>query len=541
MSESNELPKGWATAPLGVCGTWYGGGTPSKFNDAYWSGGTIPWISPKDMKRLRISDSEDHISTLALQETNVKAFPQGTVLIVIRSGILSRTLPVAVAEVEATMNQDLKGLLPSEGIESTYVAYFLQAEERDILRQCSKHGTTVASIDTTALHSYMLRFAPLQEQHRIVAKIEELFSDLDAGVAALKRAKANLKRYRASVLKSAVEGKLTEQWRAKHPAKEPASALLARILLERRQKWEADQLAKFAAAKKEPPKNWRDKYVEPTPPDTIDLPGLPEGWCWASVEQLIVRSEYGTSVKCDYDGVGPSVLRIPNIAAGEIDLADIKFAVQPLYLANDDGLQPGDMLMCRTNGSISLIGKAAVVRMELSPPHSFASYLLRFRFGSLASLPSWVHTCVSSFPGRRFIESNAASSAGQHNISLSLIHTMPIPLPPVVEQQQIMEAVSERLSQIDAAEKQIEHGLLRAARLRQSILKRAFEGKLVPQDPKDEPASALLERLRASRTHDEANGTTATSKPNRAKIKESSGEPRTRIRRRASTRNQQEE
>jgi type I restriction enzyme S subunit len=116
-----------------------------------------------------------------------------------------------------------------------------------------------------------------------------------------------------------------------------------------------------------------------------------------------------------------------------------------------------------------------------------------------------------------------------------------VPLPPLNEQMQIRTEVAERLSQIDAAEKQIEHGLLRAARLRQSILKRAFEGKLVPQDPKDEPASTLLERLRASRTHDEANGTAATSKPNRAKIKKSSGEPRTRIRRRASTRNQQEE
>jgi type I restriction enzyme S subunit len=109
------------------------------------------------------------------------------------------------------------------------------------------------------------------------------------------------------------------------------------------------------------------------------------------------------------------------------------------------------------------------------------------------------------------------------------------------EQEEIVAILEERISHIDAAEAQIEHGLLRAARLRQSILKRAFEGKLVPQDPKDEPASTLLERLRASRTHDEANGTAATSKPNRAKIKESSGEPRTRIRRRASTRNQQEE
>lgn len=127
------------------------------------------------------------------------------------------------------------------------------------------------------------------------------------------------------------------------------------------------------------------------------------------------------------------------------------------------------------------------------------------------------------------------------HISGSGIEEFVMALPPVMEQEQIAEEASEKLSQIDAAEKQIENGLLRAARLRQSILKRAFEGKLVPQDPKDEPASTLLERLRASRTHDEANGTAATSKQNRAKIKESSGEPRTRIRRRASTRNQQEE
>ena len=127
---------------------------------------------------------------------------------------------------------------------------------------------------------------PLHEQHRIVAKIEELFSDLDAGVAALKRAKANLKRYRAAVLKAAVEGKLTEEWRAKNPPKEPAAKLLERILKERRKKWEEDQLAAYEANGKQPPKNWRDKYQEPAGPDTANLPALPEGWCWAAVEQL---------------------------------------------------------------------------------------------------------------------------------------------------------------------------------------------------------------------------------------------------------------
>ncbi len=120
-------------------------------------------------------------------------------------------------------------------------------------------------------------------------------------------------------------------------------------------------------------------------------------------------------------------------------------------------------------------------------------------------------------------------------VNLERFSTIAIPLSPRNEQHEIINEVATKLSQIDAAEKQIEHGLIRAARLRQSILKRAFEGKLVPQDPKDEPASALLERLRASRTHDEANGTAATSKRTRAKIKESSGEPRTRIRRRPSS------
>jgi type I restriction enzyme S subunit len=121
--------------------------------------------------------------------------------------------------------------------------------------------------------------APLAEQHRIVSAIEQQFTRLDAGVAALKRVQAKLKRYRAAVLKAAVEGKLTEAWRAEHPATEPASILLERILKERRARWEADLRAKG----KDPAKV---KYVEPAKPDLENLPELPEGWCWATLEQL---------------------------------------------------------------------------------------------------------------------------------------------------------------------------------------------------------------------------------------------------------------
>ena len=220
---------------------------------------------------------------------------------------------------------------------------------------------------------------------------------------------------------------------------------------------------------------------------------------WATVGQLLARSEYGTSVKCSYEAEGLPVLRIPNIVAGDIDLADIKYATRSLPIGAETALAKGDVLMCRTNGSVSLVGKTAVVNTELEPHHSFASYLLRFRLIEAETMPKWFHIYVTSQLGRVFIEQHAASSAGQNNVSLSLIHTMPLPLPPLAEQNRIVVEVERRLSVIRQEENAVEANLMRAERLRQSILKEAFSGRLVPQDPSDEPASLLLERIRAER------------------------------------------
>ena len=339
----------------------------------------------------------------------------------------------------------------------------------------------------------------LDEQRRVAAKLDELFSDLDAGVAALQRAQANLKRYRASVLKAAVEGRLTVEWRQANPPSETGPELLSRLLRERRERWEAAQLAKFEASGKAPPKDWRKKYVEPAVPNTSKLPALPEGWCWATVEQLSLQSEYGTSVKCDYEADFQPVLRIPNIAKGEIDLADIKFSTADLNQVPSEYLQVGDVLVCRTNGSIKLVGKCAFVRGSLDGAYHFASYLLRFRLLETASLPAWLTSYMSSVPGRVYIEAKAASAAGQHNISLSTLHHMPVPLPPAAEMEQALMEVSKVLAACERQDSDTTNGLQRAKLLRQSILKHAFTGKLVPQDPTDEPASVLLERIRTAR------------------------------------------
>lgn len=408
-------------------------------------------------------------------------------------------------------------LRASEIVLPKWIGHFVsQASVRRDAQRSMTGSAGQLRVPALWLNEQDLPIPPLAEQARIVAKIEELFSDLDAGVAALKRAKANLKRYRASVLKAAVEGKLTEQWRAKHPAKEPASALLARILKERRLKWEADQLAKFAAAKKEPPKNWRDKYVEPTPPDTIDLPELPEGWCWASVEQTSeVQGGIQKQPKRAPGANSFPFLRVANVHRNRLELDE----VHRIELFGNElerlRLQTGDLLVVEGNGSKTEIGRSAIWTGEIEDcVHQ--NHIIRVRF--LAGSSRYLNSYWNSPSGNGRVMEQAASTSGLYTLSVTKVYSLPVPLAPIVEQEQIVAEVEERLSVISAAEIEISNSLLRAARLRQSILKRAFEGKLVPQDPKDEPASALLERLRASRVIHERSGNRPSSAiPHRSK------------------------
>ncbi|MDE0337632.1 MAG: restriction endonuclease subunit S [Caldilineaceae bacterium] len=401
--------------------------------------------------------------------------------------------PTNLCGVESCIGRGLAAIRTQVDMPSKYILYAMRATEEEL--RANSTGTTFEAIRGDDLRSHPIPVPPIAEQHRIVAEIEKQFTRLDASLTALKRAQANLKHYRASVLKAACEGRLvpTEAELAQAEGRdfEPADILLERIQAERR--------IQLASQKKR-----RGKYKEPVVPDTSDLPELPEGWAWASAEQMMARSEYGTSVKCSYEADGLPVLRIPNIIAGEIDLTDIKYATRFLPIDAESALAKGDVLMCRTNGSVSLVGKTAVVNTELETHHSFASYLLRFRLTEAEVMPKWFHIHVTSQMGRAFIEQHAASSAGQNNVSLSLIHTMPLPLPPLAEQYRIVAEVERRLSVIQQAEGTVEANITRAERLRQSILKRAFSGKLVPQDPNDEPASLLLERIRAERAAAEA-------------------------------------
>ena len=486
---TGPLPVGWIDVALTDICQIVGGGTPSTKVAEYWEG-DIPWISSADIYGLTDIRPRRKITEAAIRGSATNMVAAGAIVVVTRVGLGK----VAIAHRDLCFSQDSQGLVfDADQISGLYLTYFLSQAVQNF--RYEGRGTTISGVTKKHLGEIQVLIPPLPEQRRIVAEIEKQFTRLDASVAALRRTQANLKRYRASVLRAACSGELVpteaELARAEGREYEPADVLLERILAERRARWESQEKR-------------RGKYKEPAAPDTSDLPPLPEGWVLATVDQMIVRSEYGTSVKCSYESDGIPVLRIPNIVGREIDLTDLKFANQSLPVDDDRALQVGDVLMCRTNGSISLIGKTAVIKRPLEPHHSFASYLLRFRFVDCPPLSDWFHLFATSQLGRNYIEREAASSAGQHNVSLSLIHRMAVPVPPLAEQHRIVAEVERRLSVIQQAETAVEASVQRAERLRQSILKRAFAGELVPQDPDDEPASVLLERIRAQREAEQA-------------------------------------
>lgn len=360
------------------------------------------------------------------------------------------------------------------------------------------NGTTRLKLTQGAMRNIPVPLAPLAEQGRIVAAIDRCLEDLDAGVAALHRAKDNLDRYKASILQAAVTGRLTEEWRAKNPPTEDGKALLERILRERRQKWEQDQLATFKAKGKQPPKDWREKYEEPPSPDVSKLPNLPHGWAACRLHHLISRIDTGTSYRCLPRAAAPhewGVVKVSAMSWGQF-LEDEQKALPPEVVVDPaTEIKAGDLLISRCNTEV-LVGASVLVqscrrRLLLSDkslrlnPHSEIDR-------------RWLYLVLSSRLARIQMSDMATGTKdSMRNISQDKLLSVCLPLPPLTEQRSIAEVASGLLWQIDRTGSDLEVLLTRSTLLRQSILKAAFEGRLVPQDPSDEPASELLARMKA--------------------------------------------
>lgn len=306
----------------------------------------------------------------------------------------------------------------SDVVNPKYLIYLLNSPWfKDQVKQYES-GTTRKRISRKNLDRIEMIFPPLPEQERIVARIEELFSQLDAGVETLKKIKAQLAVYRQAVLKEAFEGRLT----ASGPEK------IVRL----------------------------GDYIE-TP-------------------------RYGTSKKCSYDDGRDrtAVYRIPNIEHknGRISHDDIKYAQFTESELDGIRLQQGDILIIRSNGSVSLVGRAAMV-CDADITGTFAGYLMRLRISEPETLlPKFLLLFLQSHQARIYIENKAKSTSGVHNINSTEISDLQMPLYDPDTQYAIIEAIESRLSVCDSIEQTVDTALQQAEAMRQSILKDAFEGRL---------------------------------------------------------------
>lgn len=495
-----ELPEGWASVPLAKLGRWAGGGTPSKAVHEYWENGTVHWVSPKDMKRLLIDSAQDQITQLAVSESATSIIPANSVLMVTRSGILDHTFPVAVNTVPVAMNQDLKAISPLAGIDAVYTAYFLKSRQQDILRECSKDGTTVSSIDSDRLGAYEVTLAPTAEQQRIVSKIDELFSRIDEGERALERVQKLVERYRQSVLKAAVTGELTREWREKNAGKiESGETLLARILDARRKAWEKAELDKMKAKGAKPTNDiWKERYEEPALPGANGMPQLPSEWCWLFVDTIcfvtkLAGFEYTKHVK--YDEAGDlAVLKAEN--AGRFGFKRTAFShvsSESVAMLTRSVLRPGDLLMVFVGA-----GTGNVARVPADQRYFLGPNIGMLRAESPMILEEYLEYYLRSPIGNR-LTLDFAKAVAQPSLSMGAIRKIAIAIPPLAEQQALVDKINSAFALADVAIGEIGDRLAGSRALRSSILNTAFAGHLVPQDSADEPASALLKRIAMQR------------------------------------------
>ncbi|XUU60269.1 restriction endonuclease subunit S [Erythrobacter sp. HA6-11] len=433
---AEDLPTGWTVASLADVSNKITDGT-HKTPD-YQSQG-VRFISIKNIrpyKPVNWSAYEKYITRQEHEALTKRCKPEFDDILFPRIGTLGFAKRIDFKE-EVSIFVGLGLIKPKKDIVlPRFVEFYMNTSYIDQLSRTKANGSGRMTLPLAQTKKFPIPIPPTAEQQRIVEKIETLFAELDKGEEALRAVQKLLVRYRQSVLKAAVTGTLTRQSAA----------------------------------------NWKPVVLG----------------------DLLEDIRYGTAKKCLPDVQGTAVLRIPNVVGGAIDLSDLKFAELTDKELGKLALREGDVLIVRSNGSANLVGRGAIVTPD-AVGMAYAGYLIRLRLDRQRIHPAFLHIVLNSPSVRARIERQAKSTSGVHNLNSAETKAIAFDLPDIDTQATIVEAVEEAMARIEQGEAWCETELQRSAALRQSILKDAFSGKLVQQDPSDEPAEKLLQRIRASR------------------------------------------
>ena len=358
--------------------------------------------------------------------------------------------------------------------------YFLNREEFRIKAKGSMTGSVGQKrVPTDFIKEMVVPIPPYYEQKKIIAKVDELFSQLDAGLASLQRTKLLLNQYRQAVLKAAMTGELSKEWREKHHHEfEPASVLIDHILRERRQKWEEEQLAKYQAKGKIPNNdNWKKKYTEPLISKDENLPKIPNKWVWGNLSQLSYFKNGINFTKEQKGNKGILTIDVLNMySKGLYVILDGVYRVNK-EVDHDYHLNSNDVLFVRSSVKREGVAWTSLFK-TINEPVTYCGFIIRARLCSTKILPEYIaYYCRNNYARSKLI-----GKAGQvtiTNINQNSLGGLEIPICCLSEQKEIIKDIEREFSIADSIEKQNNKNIQYYNLLKQAILKSAFEGNLI--------------------------------------------------------------
>jgi type I restriction enzyme S subunit len=486
-----RTPKRWAWTLLSDIARLESGHTPSRSHPEYWNG-DIPWIGIKDAREHHggvINDTSQQVTQAGIDNSAARVLPAKTVC-------LSRTASVGYVVVMGrpmATSQDFVNWICSPAIEPDFLKWIFLAEGEEGLRKFGK-GTTHTTIYFPEVESFHACVAPVNEQRRIVAKLDAVFEQTRAAKARLKRLPTLLEKLKRSILIAAFRGDLTADWRAQNPDVEPAYKLLEHVRAERRAHSEAEPARMRAEGNEPEADTWNAQYQEPS---ASGEPDLPAGWCWTTIGTVgdILNGRQRANPKPG-EATRP-YLRIANIKDDEVAFDDVNdMAANPDTNAKYS-LLPGDILVS-AGQSLERIGQSAMFLPGM-PDVGFQKNIFRFRPSKTEITPEYAQLAFRTFVRTGVFLRRSSITTNLAYLTTTKFAECPFPLAPLREQLALVQLAKQLLGTVKAVEERIVRLVGQGEALAQSILAKAFRGELAAQDPNDEPALLLLDRIRAAR------------------------------------------
>ena len=501
-SVCGELPVGWTTAHLEAlvettAPIIYGILQPGPEQES-----GVPYVRPTEIVRNKIQLDQLRRTTVEIARKYKRASLRGDDVLLSIVGTVGKVAVVPAELDGANITQSSARIRAKKNLlDPRFLAWLLRSPVLRAQYDSALLGTGVPRLNIAHVRALDCPLPPLNEQRRIVAKLDALNEKSTRAKEALEAVPPLLEKLRQSILAAAFRGDLTKEWRAQNPNVEPASKLLERIRAERRRRWEEAELEKLQAKGKLPKDDsWKKKYQEPAPVDTEGLPELPEGWCWAAMEELLTEDGlgYGVLKPGERTPGGVPMIRVMDLKADSIDTSEL-YEIAP-SLADEFSrtrLVEGDVLLA----VMATIGRCAVVPATLAGANvNRALAVLRLAGVLLPDVLLWM------MRSPHFISAFLAHKVGsaQQRINLGDLRRFPVPVPAVAEQGALLAYVERAMRDLSRLSEGIRQDALLLNELDEAVLRNAFRGELVPQDPADEPAATLLARLREQAEADAA-------------------------------------